>query len=76
MKLSENTFTAEIRGNVFCLFEGIERMTEYSEDRIDISTKKGVITVTGTNLKLIYYSEDRIGIRGIILSITFGGTEC
>ena len=76
MKLNENSFTAEIRGNVFCLLEGIERIVEYTEERIETSTKKGSVTVSGEQLKLIYYSEDRIGIRGEIRSITFGGSGC
>ncbi len=76
MKLNENSFTAEIRGNVFCLLEGIERIVGYTEERIETATAKGSVVVSGTSLKLIYYSEDRIGIRGNIDALSFGGGGC
>lgn len=73
MKLNENSFTAEIRGNAFCLLEGIGRIIEYTDRLIRTEAKKGIVSVSGHGLEMIYYSEDRIGIRGVIDSISFGG---
>ena len=72
MKISERSFAAEIRGNDFCLLEGIRRISVYSETLIETETKNGYVRVSGIDLKLIYYSEDRIGIRGRIGSLSFG----
>ena len=71
MKLNEHSFTAEIHGNEFCLLEGIKRISAYSDVLIETAASNGFVRIAGSDLKLIYYSEDRIGIRGCIRSLSF-----
>ncbi len=72
MNNPENTLFTEIRGNSRCLIEGAGKLLSYSDSLISASAGKLVVSITGTGLTLDCLAENRIGVRGEILSVAFG----
>lgn len=52
--------------------ENFKTILEYDEDFIKVRTKDGVLLVSGTNLKVLYFNCEEIKITGIITEIRFG----
>ncbi|NLN55998.1 MAG: hypothetical protein GX148_06850 [Clostridiales bacterium] len=69
----EHTLFTEIRGNRHCLIEGVDKLVRYDDKVISALAGKLVLSVSGNNLTLDLLSENRIGIRGEIKCITYGG---
>lgn len=72
MNKSEYSLFTEIRGNKHCLIEGVDKLIRYDDKTIAVEADKTILSITGTNLTLDLLSENRIGIKGNIKSVTFG----
>ena len=74
MNKQENSLFTELRGNGHCLIEGVDRLLRYNDNIISILAGKLTVSINGNELTLDCLAENRIGIRGKIVSVTFG--EC
>jgi len=70
--IKESEMVTEIRGNRFCLIDGIKKLSKYEESIVTVLSEKGAVTIRGSKLTLERLTEDRIGVKGKINSITFG----
>ena len=75
MKLDEKDVIIELRGNGRCLMEGIDSLEEYGENAISVKIRGAVVRVRGKGLTMFMLSEDRLGVRGEIDSLEFGGAN-
>lgn len=75
MNSPENTLFTEIRGNTHCLIEGVGRLVAYSDKVISVTAGKLLIHISGEKLTLDCLAENRVGVRGEISSVSFGGGD-
>ncbi|MEG2003682.1 MAG: YabP/YqfC family sporulation protein [Clostridia bacterium] len=65
----------EIRGNSFLMLDGIERLLCYEDEKIAIKCRDESICIRGKNLTLDCLSDNKIAVKGCILSLEFVGIQ-
>lgn len=60
-----------VKSNKEIEIENYKGVIEYGEDKIRISTKSGIIKLTGDKLTLKQIATEKIIIKGIIIKIEF-----
>ncbi|MBP5155017.1 MAG: YabP/YqfC family sporulation protein [Clostridia bacterium] len=75
MKLDEKDVIIELRGNSRCLIEGMDLLEGYEENAISVKVKGTVVRIRGKGLTMFMLSEDRLGVRGEIDVLEFGGVD-
>ena len=75
MKLDEKDVIIELRGNSRCLIEGVDSLVGYEENAISVRVKDEIIYIRGKGLTMFMLAEDRLGVRGEIYVLEFGGAD-
>lgn len=61
----------EIFSNKSAIIEGCKSIVEYQENYIKIKIKKGFLSLTGVEFLITSFDDDKIIIKGKIMSIEF-----
>ena len=75
MSNEENKLFTEIRGNSRCLIEGVDKLLKYDNNLISVYAGKLTVSIAGTGLTLDCLAENRIGVRGTIISVSYGEND-
>lgn len=66
----------ELAGNRRVLIEHHCGITEYGTEKITVKVKSGSICIVGSNLSLMYMSDEKIVITGIVYEIRLDERRC
>ena len=61
----------EVYGNQRILIENHRGVCEYTGERIVIKVKNGNVSASGTKMRIVLMTKDRLVIQGLIESISF-----
>lgn len=61
----------QLKGQRSLYIENYRKLLVYTEKKISILTKSGIIEIHGTNLLIRYYSKEELEIQGCIDVISF-----
>lgn len=58
-------------GNSEAYVENFKSIVEYDCARVKLLTKKGLLSICGERLEILYYDEEEIAVRGKICNVEF-----
>lgn len=75
LSLPADVFTSAciltITGRYSILVENYKSIVEYTENKVRVQTKQGVVAVTGSELRIAYFTDEEMQIEGKITSIEY-----
>lgn len=61
----------EIYSNKKIIIEGCFGIVDYQENYIKLKLKRGFLSLSGTDFLILYYEDEKIDIKGNILTLEF-----
>ena len=58
-----------IAGNYSCIISGCLHIEEYAKENITVKSTEGRVCVYGDNLVIVSFLDDRVTVRGKIVSV-------
>ena len=75
LSLPADVFTSAciltVTGRYSILIENYKGIVEYTENRVRVQTKQGVIAIGGNQLRIAYFTDEEMQVEGKITSIEY-----
>ena len=66
-----NACVLTMTGRYSILIENYKSIVEYTENKVRVQTKQGVMAVSGSELRIAYFTDEEMQIEGKITSIEY-----